>query len=214
MKQELTPCLSKYKKLQMSILKSSLMDNFYTVISHNFHTSCSSSDGIICNTDCAFIATLTNSKWDECDSLHEGVDLMIELNDKLERLSSRGFYSFATVLDPIVDVLENYKISSTECDEAAFVIDVEDEEEDDGWSDGEGYSMAIDTIGSYFCSNEGQQKSGYFDQIIEDANEKCDGARSRVVQVHGCEHNIKDGILRLCKVYSSSRNKWCVLFEI
>lgn len=40
-------------------------------IPHNFYTSCSS-DGIISNIDCAFIATLTHAKSNDCDNIHTG----------------------------------------------------------------------------------------------------------------------------------------------
>eukprot|EP00253_Pinus_taeda_P013918 PITA_13918 len=168
-------------------------------IPHNFHTSCSS-NGIISNADCGFIATLTNAT---------DPDLMIALNDKLDLLNSRGFYSFTSVLDSIVDVFEKYNITSTERDGADCGIDIddnEDEEEENGWSsDDDGYSMAL---------GEGKQRNGYLEQLIEDANKKCDAARSRVVEVPGSDEKIKDDILRWCKVYSSAHSEWCVRFEI
>ena len=89
----------------------------------NFFTNCSS-NGIISNTDCAFVVTLAEENLDESNSLpdlNENLDrlstllLLAVLNENLERLSSRVSYSFRSVLDSIVDTFHKYKTSKFQC---------------------------------------------------------------------------------------------------
>lgn len=175
----------------------------------NFYASCSA-DGIISNPNCAFVGMLAKDKLEESNNVDICPELMTALNEKLDRLSSRGFYSFSSILDSVIDTFQKYKYCS-DCDD-------EIDEEEDAWiNDSEGYFGFFGSNGTFSAHSQGRAKNGYLNQLIEDANKKCDGARSVAMpartEVPGNE-NIKDDILRWCKVYSLSHSDWAVGFEI
>lgn len=156
----------------------------------NFYTSCSA-DGIISNPNCAFVGTLARGS-----NMGTGPELMTALNEKLDRLSSRGYYCFSSVLDSVIDTFEKYKYCS-DCDG-----EIDEEEENEWISDIEGYLCATGTPSN--------PKNGYLNQLIEDANKKCDEARAMAMSARA---EVPD-ILRCCKVYSPPHSSWCVGFEI
>lgn len=179
----------------------------------NFNTSFSA-DGIISNPNCAFVATLAKGKLDE-SNMDTAPKIVTALNEKLDRLSSRGSYDISSVLDLIVDTFEKFKYCS-DCEG-----EIEEEEEDEeigGISDSERYLGATGTVSS--------PPNRYFNQLIEDASKKCDEARSLVMSARAEVPDIGSlggamsaraevpDILRWCKVYSSSRRNWCAGFEI
>ena len=134
------------------------------------------------------------------------------MNENLDRLSSSGFYSFTSVLDSIVDTIEKYRTSNV-CYEAPPEIDDHDDDVDRESR----YSMAVSTVDFY--QNKGSLKNSYFEQLIDEANKICDGARSMAcmsarTEVPCSNENIKNDILRWCKVYSPCHNGRCVGFEI
>jgi hypothetical protein len=106
-------------------------------IPHNFSMS-SSADGIISSADCAFVVTLTQGK-DESSSTDSVQDLLIALNEKLDRLSSHGNYSFGSVLDSVLDTVEEYK-NCSDCE--ATALEIYDDEDAGSISDDEGYFTA------------------------------------------------------------------------
>lgn len=74
----------------------------------NFNTSFSA-DGLISNPNCAFVATLAKGKLDE-SNMDTAPKIVTVLNEKLDRLSSRGSYDFSSVLDLIVDTFEKLEV--------------------------------------------------------------------------------------------------------
>lgn len=173
----------------------------------NFYASCSA-DGIISNPNCAFVGTLAKDKLDESNNVDTSPELMTALNEKLDRLSSRGFYSFGSILDSVIDTFQKYKYCS----------DGEIDEEEDSWiDDSEGCFGFFGTNGTLSAHSQGRAKNGYLNQLIEDANKKCDGARSVAMSARTevpSNENIKDDILRCCKVFSISQSNCSVGFEI